>query len=336
VTRFSPVAVCLLCLASGAGAHHSRAFYDMTTEIVVEETVAKLDWKNPHISLTVQSMGDDGASLVQEIEAMSVSQARAMGLTREAIAAGSRVVVRAHPGRGGPGTRAIGLDVRTSDGSLLPLNPDAGFAIAPSSLVEARGLEGRWAPSVDDFNAAAQAMRQWPYTDAARASMLAAMRTPSVVTGICRDFPPPGLSIFPELREISVSESTVEMRFDAQGQNIVRVVHLDQSSHPADVEPSLLGHSIGHFEEQTLVIDSVAFESHPGGITIGVASSSRKHMVERLTLTQDRRHLLYEITLEDPPSLTGPASFSVQWDYRPDLEPSGLPCDPDAARKILE
>ena len=216
------------------------------------------------------------------------------------------------------------------------MNTDAGFAIAPPDAAEAQGLQGRWAPSVDDFNAAAQAMRQWPYTDAARASMRAAQSTRSAVLGICRDFPPPGLSIFPDLREISIDDSTVEIRFEAQGQNIVRVVHLDQASHPANLSPSLLGHSIGHFEQQTLVIDTVGFESFPAGITIGVASSPGKHLVEKLTPTPDRRHLRYEVTLEDSASLTAPATFSVLWAYRPDLEPSGMACDPDAARKVLQ
>ena len=99
---------------------------------------------------------------------------------------------------------------------------------------------------------------------------------------------------------------------------------------------SLLGHSIGRFEQETLIIDTVAFEPYSAGITIGVASSPRKHLVERLTLAQDRRHIRYEVTLEDPASLTGPASYTMQWAYRPDLEPSGVTCDPEAARRILQ
>ena len=334
--RVSPTLVFFLCVASVAHAHHSRAFYDMTKEIVIEGTVTELEWKNPHISMTVQTQGEDGESRLLEIELMAVSEARAMGLRREAVSAGSNVVVRAHPGRGGPGTRAVGIDVRTSDGTLLPLNTDAGFAIDPADVVGAGGLEGRWAPSVEDFNQTVQAMGQWPYTEVARASMRAAQSTPDTVLGICKDFPPPGLSIFPELREISIGDSTVEMRFEAQGQNIVRVVYLDQTDHPAEVAPSLLGHSIGHFEQQTLIIDTVAFEPYSAGITIGVASSPRKHLVERLTPVQDGRRIRYEVTLEDPASLTAPASYTMQWVYRPDLEPSGIACDPDAARRILQ
>ncbi len=51
---FVACAVCALAPAA-AFAHHSRANYDMTQEIVVEGTVADLAWKNPHIFMTVET-----------------------------------------------------------------------------------------------------------------------------------------------------------------------------------------------------------------------------------------------------------------------------------------
>ena len=74
---------------------------------------------------------------------------------------------------------------------------------------------------------------------------------------------------------------------------------LDLAEHPADAELTLLVHSIGWWEGETLVIDTVGFTAHRQGLGWGVPSSSRKHMVERLSLTADRRQLLYEFTLED-------------------------------------
>ena len=230
----------------------------------------------------------------------------------------------------------MGLDVRTSDGTLLPLNTDAGFEVAPSVVVEAQGLAGRWAPSLKDFLAAFNTARSWPFTETGRAGLATAFTEPSAVLGICADYPPPVLSFFPDLREIEIGDSTVVLRFEAQGQNVARVVHLDQASHPADVTPSLLGHSIGRWEGQTLVVDTVALEPHAVGVMIGVPSGPKKHLVERFALTDDRRHLRYDVTLEDPQGLAAPASLSVQWDYRPDLAPSGIACDPEAARKVLQ
>jgi hypothetical protein len=328
--------VCFVCASSRAEAHHSRALYDMTTEVVFDGTVTKLDWMNPHISMTVATRGPDGARVLHEIEVMSVSEARALGLQREAIAEGSHVVVRAHPGRGGATARAVGLDVKTADGTLLPLNTDAGFGVGPSAVSEARSIAGRWAPTVTDFQAAFAASRNWPLNEAARARLTAGFTEPGAVLGICADYPPPVLAFFPDLREIEIAASTVVIRYEAQGQNLSRTVHLDQQAHPAGVAPSLLGHSIGRWEGGTLVVDTVAFEPHAVGVMIGVASGPQKHLVERFTLAQDRRHLRYDVTIEDPASLTAPASFSVQWEYRPDLAPSGVACNPEAARKVLQ
>ena len=101
-------------------------------------------------------------------------------------------------------------------------------------------------------------MGNWPFTDGGRAAVGQARRdsaTPAL--GICADYPPPLLSVFPDLREIEIGATTIVMRFEAQG--------------------------------QTLIIDSVAFAPHPVGVMFGVPSGPDKHLRERLTLTEDRR-----------------------------------------------
>jgi hypothetical protein len=219
---------------------------------------------------------------------------------------------------------------------VLPLNTDGRLTLAPTASVEAQSLAGRWAPSLEDFEATLMTTLAWPYADTARAAVAAAMSEPNAVLGICVDYPPPLLAIFPDLREIEIGDSTITMRFEAQGQNITRVIHLDQAQHPANVAPSLLGHSTGRWEGETLVVDTIAFAPHPVGIFIAVPSGPGKHLVERFALETDRRHLRYDLTLDDPTGLTVPASLSSQWEYRPDLEPSNVACDPEIARRMLE
>lgn len=325
-----------LCMVPVAKAHHSRALYDTSQEVVIDGTVAELEWRNPHVLMTVETKGADGVAVLREVEVMSVSEARALGLRQEAIAVGSRVAVRARPGRSSPTSKALGLDVRTSDGAVLPLNTDAGLTLAPTSSAEAQSIAGRWAPSLRDFGATFGAIVAWPLTEKGRAALTAEAAQPSAGLGICADFPPPLLSIFPDLREIEIGDFTVIMRFEAQGQQLTRTIHLDQADHAADVAPSLLGHSIGRWEGETLVVDTVAFAPHPIGVVFAVPSGPNKHLVERLTLAADRRHLRYDLTIEDPAGLTAPASLSMQWEYRPDLAPSGVACDVDSARRALE
>ena len=62
---------------AAAFGHHSPARYDMTQEVVFEGTVTQLDWKNPHILLTLETRGAAGGNpVLQKIEASALSQVR--------------------------------------------------------------------------------------------------------------------------------------------------------------------------------------------------------------------------------------------------------------------
>ena len=66
------------------------------------------------------------------------------------------------------------------------------------------------------------------------------------------------------------------------GRGLERTVHMDMKRHPANVTPSRAGHSIGHWEGDTLVVDTVGFA--PGIIAGNVANDDKLHVVERFTL----------------------------------------------------
>jgi len=330
---------CAVCAVAPAAvlAHHSRANYDMTKEIVVEGTVADLAWTNPHISMTLETQSPGGEQSRLQIELASVSEALALGLKKEAIEPGAHVVVRAHPGRSGPGAKAVGLDVRTGDGTVYPLNIDAKLAITPAPR-PASGIAGHWAPTLESYPGLAVIARPMQVTEAGRAAAAEARRASAGTGGAlpCEPFPPPFLSLFPDLRTIEVNDVSVVMRFEgAIGVPMERVVHLDQGGHPAGVTPSLMGHSVGRWEGDTLVIDTVGFTRHRFGV-LTFPSGANKHLVERLTLTKDRLQLEYTLTLEDPDVLAAPFSYTAIWNHRPDLEFSGVACDPEVARRAAQ
>ena len=328
-----PVTLAAAALVPAAAfGHHSPAQYDLTQDVVFEGTVTTLDWKNPHILMTLEARGAAGEPVLQEIEVAAVSQVRVLGLPREAIAPGAHVVVRAAQGRRGTGAKALGLTVTTEDGavhSLMSVHPV--FSVRPAATTRARGLEGLWVPTVDSFNIFS-VVQSWPFTEAgsaAYAEMRA--RVQSGATGFCEPFTVFNLAVIPDPISIEVDAASVVLVYEAEGMNQRRVVHLNRAEHPADVEPSLLGHSIGRWEGETLVIDTVAI-AHPRGVFV-LPATSQTHVVERLAFSGDRRQIEYTITLEDPAYLTGRGSFTARWDHRPDLEPSVDPCDPDNARR---
>src|SRR5882672_3859281 len=327
----------LVCTAS---AHHSGAAYDMTRFVVIDGTVTALSWKNPHISMTVETKDPDGALRLQEIEVMSVSQARGLGLRREAISPGARVVVRATPNRRGSGERAFGIAVTTSDGTAMPLSSYARFSATPPPVVQAQGLAGTWAPTVESFARMVAAYGAVPLTAAGRAAREEVLRryaAPSGTSeGVCDPLAPPLLHVFPDPRTIEVTDTSVVIRTETNGVKQERVVHLDQKSHPAGLEPRVEGHSIGRWESETLVVDTVGFAPSPKPDLMWLPTHPGTHLVERLSLSEDRRHLEYEVTLDIPEYLVGPATLQGTWDHRADLEPLREPCDPEVALRFLE
>jgi hypothetical protein len=339
MSRQSILVACALCAVTPGAvyAHHSRANYDMTKEVLLEGTVAALAWTNPHISMTLETQSPGGERSRQEIELSSVSEALALGLKREAIQPGARVVVRAHPGRSGPGAKAAGLDVRTSDGTVYPLNIDARLAVIPAAK-PASSIAGHWAPTLESYPGLGVIARPMQVSEAGRAGAAEARRASAGTGGAlpCEPFPPPFISLFPDLRTIEVNDATIVMRFEgAIGVPMERVVHLDQDAHPVGVTPSLMGHSIGRWGGETLVVDTVAFTPHRFGV-LTFPSGPNKHLVERLTLTRDRLQLEYTFTLEDPDVLAAPFSYTATWNHRPDLEFSGVACDPEVARRAVQ
>ena len=315
--------------APPAFAHHSQAMFDASQEVLIEGTVARFDWVNPHMYLVVETKGPDGQPALVEGEGLGITQALVDGLDREALKPGTPVVMRANPNRGGWGKQVRILDVTTQDGEVHP------FYTAnrrTRTLTPAESLEGHWAPARAALGAAFGAMAGWPVTPAGRAA-----QAELAADGICSAEPTPVLSILDELRTIEIGEDAVVMRFDNTGDHVVRTIHMD-AEHAANVQPTLHGHSIGRWEGETLVIDTIAFEPDPSGIALNVPASPGKHTVERLTLTEDRTRLRYEITVEDPVYLSGPATLTQQWDHRPDLEFSQNTgaCDPEVAARYRD
>ena len=76
--------------------------------------------------------------------------------------------------------------------------------------------------------------------------------------------------------------------------DVDRTIYVGMTEHPADTEPSHLGHSIGWYEGETLVVDTAYFAPAKWGNGAAVSSSDRKHLVERFTLTDGGRGIDYE------------------------------------------
>ena len=325
----APLLAAAVLLGAPAFAHHSQAMFDTSQEIVLKGTVARFDWVNPHMYLVIATTGPDGKPVQVEGEGLGITQALVDGLKRDALKPGTPIVVRVNPNRGGWGKQVRILDVTTEDGEIHPFY---AANTRPRLLTPAKSLEGHWAPNRAALGAGFGAMARFPLTREARAA-----QATLAADGLCYVEPVPFLAVLDELRTIEIGKDQVMINFDNTGDRVDRVIHLN-AQHPANVQPSRHGHSVGRWDGETLVIDTIAYEPNPSGLGANTPSSPGKHTVERLALIPDHTRLRYEITVEDPVYLTAPATLTQQWDHRPDLEFSQDTegCDPNVAARYRD
>jgi hypothetical protein len=115
-------------------------------------------------------------------------------------------------------------------------------------------------------------------------------------------FNAPGFEIaeVPELKSIFV--------IAIAGAHSWRVIHMDGRPHPTGdaVRPTYLGHSVGRWEGDTLVVDSVGFNEKQW-IVGAYPTTEQLHMIERIS-RPSLKSLSYEVTIDDPGAYTRPWS----------------------------
>ncbi len=117
--------------------------------------------------------------------------------------------------------------------------------------------------------------------------------------------------------------------FETEGSNQPRSVYLNQKPQPDAIYPSFNGHSIGHWEGETLVVDTIGFNGR-GGLLGGVPKSTETHVVERFTLAPDGKTLRAQITMEDPKALATPWTTTIAFNRMSDEEERfEVWCEPD-------
>jgi hypothetical protein len=117
---------------------------------------------------------------------------------------------------------------------------------------------------------------------------------------------------------------TITIQYGRLG--VERTIHMGMTEHPAQIEPSLVGHSIGRWEGDVLVVDTVGFA--PGLLRNNVPNSERLHVVERFWFDQETRQLRREYTATDPLFLTEPVTGNTAMDI------SGVPYDAEPCEDL--
>jgi hypothetical protein len=100
-----------------------------------------------------------------------------------------------------------------------------------------------------------------------------------------------------DVNRIVQDEDRIVLRYGSMG--LERTIHLNVVGHPRDLAPTRAGHSIGRWEDDILIVDTVGFE--PGILSADgrLPHSDRLHVVERFSLSADGRSITRNWMAED-------------------------------------
>ena len=103
------------------------------------------------------------------------------------------------------------------------------------------------------------------------------------------------------------------------GDHAVRRIYLDGRGHPSDLQPTWMGHSIGKYEGDTLVVDTIGIKGNRWIDWQGHPHSDDLRLVERIHRVSENS-LEVEVTIEDP------KAYKNSWTKKivRELAPAGL------------
>lgn len=327
-------------------AHHSDAALDMNKTLTLHGTVTEFNLRNPHAYFTVETTDERGQTVDWSVQMASAITLSRRGWTRDSLALGETVTVAVHPARDGR-AYAIMVSVEKENGTMLPTvgGGSRRYASAGGDAPHATSIAGKWivdrsslGPNypggLDQLMNAELKLTAKGQAAAAAYSQDTEQNDPLLQ---CRGRPTPSMIVYTDLYPIQIEFDKAKQTATIRSQffDEVRTVYMDGRSHPPANERTYEGHSIGHWEGDTLVVDTTNFTDHRSPYQNGIPSGAQKHVVERYQLTADGTRMEVEFTLEDPEYIAKPMTHRRTLIYSPDIDMSPFNCNIESTRRYL-
>ncbi len=329
------LATTTVLLAPTVQAHHGFGLFDRTKDAVITGTIKSIDFVNPHSYLYLDADVEGGGTIAMRCEMRAATLMRRSGWSKEMFVPGARATIYGFRHRQDPGScyleeikigDAAGLNrndqiehsgVDTGDRPLrlptgepnisgdwaqeqyviaVPPGATRSVGLVPKSMKI--GIEnGSLSPS--DIPSAG-----W---DAKPVTLTARGKTESEAFEMWNPLHNPRLRCEPTSIILDwVHDGPVNRVVQEKDRIVInyglvsyeRVIHLNMDAHPANLTPSPAGHSIGKWEGDVLVVDTIGFE--PGVIVPPLRHSDQLHVVERFSLDADKMTLNRSYVATDP------------------------------------
>jgi hypothetical protein len=303
-------------LAGGdAQAHHSFApHFDSGKPVSISGTVKEYEARNPHSYIHIDSVDENGRTREYVCESHGVTQLSRNGITPQMLKVGTKIRVTGSLSRHSQYMCFFDA-VEFADGRNLSVNgPRGADRPAAAPLPPRKDIFGTWllAPIANRSTSGPQPMIELltPAGEKAVAAYDPFRDDPTFrcdPVAIRRVWGAPGTPL-----SITRDGDSVVLRYEWM--DVKRVVQLNATTHPKNGPRTSLGHSIGRFEGDTLVVETANYAAgvlnqyveQPGRPTRGLLHSAALTSIERIRLDPARQRLVVEIDMADPDFFTKP------------------------------
>ena len=331
-------------------AHHPiSAKFDTNEQVTLDGAVTQIDWSNPHAHLFV-NVGPTESFVNWAIELESPVDLARAGWGPDSLQVGAIVTVRGLPAR--DGSRQVWAEsvVVDSTGEMVftgrstvpapaadsrptPRWPDGRVRLSPEP-----GALGFWAGptarALVEDGVDVEMNADGLLADLGDATSVAPLQPWALALYVDRQrnflgddptylrcLPPAGPRQFMTPQGVQFLEDRARQRVFVllgSGNHNWRLIYLDDREQVGDQagdanNPLYYGRSVGHWEGDTLVVDTVGFNERFWFSNGGLPHTDRLHLVERFTRS-DYDTLEYEVTIDDPAAYT--RSWTSRWALR--------------------
>lgn len=330
-------------------AHHAlRAEFDEHKPVSLRGIVTKLEWNNPHAFLYIDVTDKSGNITNWAVEWASPLELRQAGWTRDSLQVGDSVTVEGWLARDGS-KLAAGRTVAIAGNKRFKEAPEIGPAPEHAKAKPAPrwpdghprlgvvpGESGYWADpsesSLVDITSGkirmdqngllanlADASKVAPFQPWAKGLYEYRQRTLLKDDPMLSCLPPGGPRVFQVAHGVQFLEQPERKRvfvMSGGGNRNWRLIYLDGRPlpHSEDVTPTYFGYSSGHWDGDTLVVESDAFNERFWFSNGGLPHTESLHLTEKFS-RPDFDTLRYEVTVNDPGTYTRPwtSAWTLRW-----------------------
>jgi sulfur carrier protein ThiS len=270
---------------------------------------------NPH-GYVYFDVTTDGETVNWRCETTAGSLLKQRGFTKDTFAVGSKIIVNGNPARR-EDNHCYASSFVLADGTKIGRN-DSIVAKSPQQAEEKNAQQNR-----PEKLANGQPNLQGPWVsksfgrrgaEGIRPSFEATEAGKKAAAGYEMSFDDPILTchvvnIFNgwnhdmNVNDIIQKDDVITMQYGFM--DFVRTIHLDMKEHPENITPSTGGHSIGWFEDDVLVIDTIGFNEGVLNHQNGMKHSPQMHTVERIYFDDKKQRLIRDYSVTDPLYLKG-------------------------------